>query len=102
MIIFKTTTDIQRELASGVKKLRLSRGYTQRDLAKHSGVKFGTIQKFEQTGQISLVSLINIAKTLNFVDALVASISQEEMEFTSMDQLLKKKSKPPRQRVRRK
>lgn len=41
---------------------------TQKDLAFKSGVSYGSIRRFETTGEISLKSLIQIAKVLNSLE----------------------------------
>lgn len=41
---------------------------TQKDLALKSGVSYGSIRRFETTGEISLKSLIQIAKVLNSLE----------------------------------
>ena len=40
----------------------------QKDLAFKSGVSYGSIRKFETTGEISLKSIIQIAKVLNSLE----------------------------------
>lgn len=46
------------------KELKIS----QKDLAVKSGVSYGSIRRFETTGEISLKSLIQIAKVLNSLE----------------------------------
>ena len=46
------------------KELKIS----QKDLAFKSGVSYGSIRRFETTGEISLKSLIQIAKVLNSLE----------------------------------
>jgi hypothetical protein len=45
--------------------LRKQIGLTQAELAKRSGVSFGSIKRFELTGQISLESLLKSAQIFN-------------------------------------
>ena len=44
--------------------------YFQEKLANMSGVSYGSIKRFEATGQISLISLTKIATTLGVADEL--------------------------------
>jgi hypothetical protein len=55
-----SSEDIAFELASRVKIYRLAQSLTQEGLANRSGVPFGTLKKFERTGQIALVSFIRL------------------------------------------
>jgi len=52
-------------IAERARLSRLFSGYTQSELARHSGVSYATIRKFEHTGEISLKSLIRIADSLS-------------------------------------
>ena len=46
------------------KKMKLSRA----DLSKRSNVSYGSLKRFEETGNISLASLIKIAIALDCID----------------------------------
>ena len=48
----RTPKDISLDLAKRAKKIRKRKGYTQQQLAVRSNVSYGTVKKFEQTGQI--------------------------------------------------
>lgn len=49
------------ELSQKAKALRKSLKLTQQALSERSGVSYGSIKRFESTGQISLESLLRIA-----------------------------------------
>lgn len=51
-------------------KIRKRRSITQEKLASISGVSYGSIKRFETTGQISLLSLTKIAIALDLADEL--------------------------------
>lgn len=55
-------------IAKRARSSRLYVGYTQSYLAKCSSISYATIRKFEQTGEISLKSLLSIAKALDESD----------------------------------
>lgn len=57
-------------LAKRVKELRRRRGFTQLSLSDRSGVSFGSIKRFERTGEISLVSLFRIADALEISEEM--------------------------------
>jgi transcriptional regulator with XRE-family HTH domain len=61
----KTTLDILKELAQKHKVIRKQAGLTQSALAERSGVSLGSIKRFENTGRISLESLVQSAQILN-------------------------------------
>ena len=56
--------------AQRVRKIRKRRSITQEKLASISGVSYGSIKRFETTGQISLLSLTKIAIALDLADEL--------------------------------
>ena len=61
----KNPTDVMEDFAARHKKLRKLQGLSQRELAQRSGVSFGSIKRFETTGQISSESLLKLAHILN-------------------------------------
>lgn len=50
--------------------IRKRRSISQEKLAQISGVSFGSVKRFETTGQISLLSLTRIAMALDMADDL--------------------------------
>ena len=78
--LLKTSQEVQKELSNKFKQKRLDKNLTQEGLSERSGVSLGTLKRFENTGEISLQSLLKIALILNVLD-----------EF---DDLLKPNDKP--------
>ena len=68
--IWETPEELDQKLAQRVRKIRKSRSVTQEKLASISGVSYGSIKRFETTGQISLLSLTKIAIALDLADEL--------------------------------
>ncbi len=64
-INIKTPFEMTIDIAKRAKKQRLALNLSQQNLSKKSGISYGTLKKFEQTGKISLESLLKIALTLN-------------------------------------
>lgn len=62
--INKLPSDILKDIANKVKVLRKAKGWSQEVLADRSGVSYGSIKRFETTGQIALESLLKIAHVL--------------------------------------
>ena len=68
--IWETPEELDQKLAQRVRKIRKRRSITQEKLASLSGVSYGSIKRFETTGQISLLSLTKIAIALDLADEL--------------------------------
>ena len=68
--IWETPEELDQKLAQRVRKTRKRRSITQEKLASISGVSYGSIKRFETTGQISLLSLTKIAIALDLADEL--------------------------------
>ncbi|TRX38548.1 helix-turn-helix transcriptional regulator [Flavobacterium sp. ZT3R18] len=64
----KTPNQVQIELAEKFRLLRKSKKTSQIELANKSGVSLGSIKRFEQTGQISLESLLKLAHLFDRLD----------------------------------
>ena len=68
--IWETPEELDQKLAQRVRKIRKRRSITQEKLASIIGVSYGSIKRFETTGQISLLSLTKIAIALDLADEL--------------------------------
>ena len=70
MIGFKweTAEEMNEALALRLKNIRKRRGLSQQQLSERSGVSYGSLKRFESTGQISLLSLTKLAIALNCAD----------------------------------
>lgn len=60
----KMPADILIAIAQNVAILRKEQGWRQQDLAEKSDVSYGSIKRFEQSGQISFESLLKIVESL--------------------------------------
>lgn len=76
--------DTPGKVAEALKeRIRLRRKewhYSQAELAKKSGVSFGSIKRFERFNEISLSSLLKIAMTLDCLSDFAALFSQPHYE----------------------
>ncbi|OAV44024.1 helix-turn-helix domain-containing protein [Lewinella sp. 4G2] len=63
-----TPGSVMRALADRHKQLRKDKGYSQAEMAKRSGVSLGSLKRFEQSGQISLINLIRLMNLLGRLD----------------------------------
>ena len=74
--IWETAEDLELKLAQRVRNIRKRRSISQEKLASMSGVSYGSVKRFESTGQISLLSLTKIAMALDIADELRNIFSQ--------------------------
>lgn len=74
--IWETAEELDLQLAQRVRNIRKRRSISQEKLASMSGVSYGSVKRFESTGQISLLSLTKIAMALDIADELRNIFSQ--------------------------
>jgi len=68
--IWETPEELDLKLAKRVRNIRKRRSISQQKLSEMSGVSYGSIKRFESTGQISLLALTRIATALDLADEL--------------------------------
>ena len=66
----KTPKEIEKQIAKRIRSIRKRRKISQKKLAEISGVSLGSVKRFEQSGEISLISLIKIAMALDLSSEL--------------------------------
>ena len=66
--VWETAEELDQKLAQRVQNIRKRRSISQEKLASMSGVSYGSIKRFETSGQISLISLTKIAMALDIED----------------------------------
>lgn len=80
--------EMQKMIAQQARALRLKLNLSQQTLSARSMVSYGSLKKFEQTGQISLESLLKLAVVLGAMDSfkglfapapLAAALSLDEL-----------------------
>ena len=74
--IWETPEEINLKIADRLKNIRKRRRISQKKLSEISGVSYGSIKRFETTGQISLLSLTRIATAFDVVNELREIFSQ--------------------------
>ena len=77
-MIFKTTEEIIEEIATRFRKYRKMKKISQEELALMSNVSYGTIKRFETSGDISLHSLTKLCVALdctNEIESLFNNVS---------------------------
>ena len=63
--LWETPEEINLDLAHRLRQIRRRRQISQQRLSDMSGVSYGSIKRFEQSGNISLLSLTRIAAALD-------------------------------------
>lgn len=82
----KTAPEINVDIAKRMAAIRKRRKISQKELAKRSGVSLGSLKRFEQTGEISLLSLTKISIALGLEDEMEKLFS--EVPFNSIEEII--------------
>ena len=67
-------------LVERVRERRKERNFSQKTLALRSGVTYASIRRFEETGEISLASLLKIATALDCLSDFLSLFGKEYVE----------------------
>ena len=86
-MVFETTNEIIKDVAKRFKKIRKSKNITQLQLSKSSNVSYGTIKRFETTGEISLSSLTKLCVALDMVDYIQNLFTN--VSFNSIEEVIR-------------
>lgn len=84
---FVTYYEKQREIAARFQKIRKEMKVSQQRLSMISGVSYGSIRRFEKTGEISLVSLIKLALALQRYDD-IDNLFKSVKEYSSIEEVI--------------
>lgn len=68
--VWETSEELDKKIAERLKLIRKRRSISQQKLAQMSNVSYGSIKRFEASGQISLLSLTKLAIALDVADDL--------------------------------
>ena len=66
--LMKTPETYMLQIAQRERVIRKKNKFSRADLSKKSNVSYGSLKRFEETGNISLASLVKIAIALDCVD----------------------------------
>lgn len=84
--VWETPDEINIIVANNVKNLRKRLKITQKELSDRTGVSYGSIKRFEATGNISLESLTKIAVELDAVDGIKSLFS--DISYKSIQEVI--------------
>ncbi|MCR5103056.1 MAG: helix-turn-helix transcriptional regulator [Eubacterium sp.] len=87
--LWETPSEIDKALATRVKAIRKRKKLSQVELAERCNVSYGSLKKFEQTGEISLKALTKIAMELGIVNELKQLFT--EVPYNSIEEVINEK-----------
>lgn len=82
----KTPNELNRLLADRMIAIRKRRKLSQKELSDKSGVSLGSLKRFEQLGEISLLSFSKLAIALEIDDELTSLF--ENAPFLSIEEVI--------------
>ena len=88
--VWETPEEIDLALAERLAGIRKRKGITQQQLAVRSNVSYGSIKRFETSGQISLLSLTKITVALDCVDELKNLFT--EVKYNSIEEVIRERN----------
>lgn len=97
MIYFLSPQELADGISDRTRALRIQFNMTQKELADRAGVSFGSVKRFEQTGEISLKHLIRIAVVLNATDDFKSLF--QTSSYKSVREVVESKKKIERKRA---
>ena len=84
--VWETAEEINLQLARRIGRIRKRRGISQERMSELSGVSFGSLKRFETTGQISLLSLTKLAIALECTDEIRHLF--EDVPYSSIEEVI--------------
>lgn len=69
-LLWETAEEMNLNLSRRVRRIRKRRKISQERLSEMSGVSYGSVKRFESTGNISLLSLTKIAIALDLAEEI--------------------------------
>lgn len=86
-----TPSEVTESIAQREKARRRKLGITQQELAQRSGVSLGSLRRFEQTGAISLESLVRLSRALGCESELDSLFSKPA--YRSIEEVVREREK---------
>ena len=88
--VWETPEEINQKLAQRLKQLRKRRGISQLQLSEKSNVSYGSIKRFETSGQISLISLTKLCVALDCADEIRQLFTN--VEYASIEEVIRERT----------
>ena len=89
--VWETPEEINMALVQRLSRIRKRRNLSQQQLSERSNVSFGSIKRFETSGQISLISLTKLCVALECVDEIKNLFTN--VEYTSIEEVIRERAK---------
>ena len=89
--LIRFPNEIAKDIAKKEKIKRKKRKLTQAELSARAGISLASLKRFEQTGEISFVSLIKIAVVLDETEAFDQLFLTKE--YSSIQEVIDEKNK---------
>ena len=84
--IWETNDEIMLDLSKRFKFIRKRKGLTQKKISEISGVSYGSITRFEQTGDISMSSLVKLCVSMNIQEEIKKIFS--DVPYKSVEEII--------------
>ena len=88
--IWETPEEINLALAQRLSRIRKRRKLSQHELSEKSNVSYGSIKRFETSGQISLISLTKLCVALDCADEIRNLFTN--VEYSSIEEVLRERT----------
>ena len=88
--VWETPEEINLALAQRLSRIRKRRKLSQQELSEKSNVSYGSIKRFETSGQISLISLTKLCVALDCVDEIRNLFTN--VEYSSIEEVLRERT----------
>ncbi len=88
--VWETPEEINLALAQRLSRIRKRRKLSQQELSEKSNVSYGSIKRFETSGQISLISLTKLCVALDCVDEIRKLFTN--VEYSSIEEVLRERT----------
>lgn len=88
--VWETPEEIDLALAKRLSRIRKRRKLSQKQLSERSNVSYGSIKRFETSGQISLLSLTKLCAALDCVDEIKALFTH--VEYNSIEEVIRERT----------
>ncbi|MEZ9368134.1 transcriptional regulator [Shewanella sp. 10N.286.51.B2] len=89
MLSLYTAFDVQMELRDFISQSRKLKKLSVEELSTRSGVPYGTIRKFESTGNISLRQFLMLYEAIGDLNKVRALTKPSSAQPTSIEEVLK-------------
>ena len=88
--LWETPEEIERALAQRLARIRKRQGLSQLQLSEKSNVSYGSLKRFESSGQISLHSLTKLCVALDCVNEIKSLFTSAT--YSSIEEVIRERT----------